>query len=382
MTILVCNVDEEGRFGGPERRIVQVSNALKAYEVETHVVYPKIDSELFESELQKYKIDSTQLDITRLSKQKKFVFRYLLRFPTEVLLLRKFFSENKFHIIHVNGAYQYKAAIAGRSLGLPIVWHLNDTHLAGIVKLIFSFFAKILASGFIVAGNRVYDYYLANLNIKDDLVEEIHAPVNFNDFNPNKYNNKNYIDSKEICIGTVSSIIPVKGVEYFVEVAARLMETFTNLNFSIAGQSLSSQKEYQNIIENRIIQLGIENKIVMLGFVADVPYYLSKLDIFVCTSVSEASPTSVWEALAMGKPVVTTDVGSVSQYISNGDSGFIVPVGDVDELVEKITCLIKESILRKKFSDYAINLAQETLGVKSAAMKHKNIYSKILNSHK
>jgi len=42
MTILVCNVDEEGRFGGPERRIVQVSNALKAYEVETHVVTRKL----------------------------------------------------------------------------------------------------------------------------------------------------------------------------------------------------------------------------------------------------------------------------------------------------------------------------------------------------
>ena len=382
MIIHVCNVDEEGRFGGPERRIVQVAKALKAYGVETHVVYPKIDSELFESQLQHYEINSTQLDITRLSKQKGVLFRYLLRFPIEVLLLRKFFSANDFHIIHVNGAYQYKAAIAGKSLAIPIVWHLNDTHLAGIVKLIFSLLAKILASGYIVAGKRVYDYYLATLHVKEDLVEEIHAPVNLIHFNPNNYEKKNDLNSSEISIGTVSSIIPVKGVEYFIEVAAKLMKIFTNLNFSIAGQSLGSQKKYQKVIEDRIVQLGIERKIEILGFVSDVPYYLSKLDIFVCTSISEASPTSVWEALAMGKPVVTTDVGSVSQYISNGDSGFIVPVGDVDELVKKITYLIRDSTLRKKFSENAKKMAQEKLGVESAALKHKIAYSKIYSIHK
>ena len=57
-----------------------------------------------------------------------------------------------------------------------------------------------------------------------------------------------------------------------------------------------------------------------LFFIIDEPSFLKSGDIFVYTSISESGPMAVWEAMAMGKPIVTTDVGSVSQYLKNEEN--------------------------------------------------------------
>ena len=88
-----------------------------------------------------------------------------------------------------------------------------------------------------------------------------------------------------------------------------------------------------------------------------------------------SSPTSIWEAMAAGKPIVTTDVGSVSTYIKDGESGFIVPVNDHDQLFEKTVKLINDKSLRVKFGNNAREIAHKSLNISSAASKHANIYS-------
>ena len=85
--IRVCSVDEEGRFGGPERRITQIASALKIYGVDTHVVYPTDDSERFGQELSKEGVSNSALNITRLSREKKVLAKYLIRFFVEVFRL-------------------------------------------------------------------------------------------------------------------------------------------------------------------------------------------------------------------------------------------------------------------------------------------------------
>lgn len=72
--IRICSIDEEGRFGGPENRIVQVAKALKQHGVDTHVVYPQYDSEKFAEELSQAEISNSALNISkhhRIEQRKK-----------------------------------------------------------------------------------------------------------------------------------------------------------------------------------------------------------------------------------------------------------------------------------------------------------------------
>ena len=91
--LTVCNVDEEGRFGGPERRIIQIAKALHTYNVETVILYPKIDSDVFKNKIKESGVHGVSWPITRLSKEKKILFRYTLFFWFEILALL-FFSRN------------------------------------------------------------------------------------------------------------------------------------------------------------------------------------------------------------------------------------------------------------------------------------------------
>jgi glycosyltransferase involved in cell wall biosynthesis len=113
--------------------------------------------------------------------------------------------------------------------------------------------------------------------------------------------------------------------------------------------------------------------------VDDVPSFLQSGDIFVYTSISESGPGAVWEAMSMGKAIVTTDVGSVSQYIENGKSGFVVPVKDVEALTEKVELLLGDSALRQKMGAEARLVAEKYLDLRVAAEKHASFYRQILS---
>ncbi len=91
--IKVCSIDEEGRFGGPERRVIIVGKALKQHGIDTHVVYPIHDSEKFSQKLSKSGLESTSLDITRLTEEKKVLFRYSYAFLPDILRLYFFFRK-------------------------------------------------------------------------------------------------------------------------------------------------------------------------------------------------------------------------------------------------------------------------------------------------
>ena len=78
--ITVLNVDEEGRFGGPERRIVNVARELYQKSVETTVVIPKLDSDRFVAYANAVGVKYHILDITRLSLERTILARYVKRF--------------------------------------------------------------------------------------------------------------------------------------------------------------------------------------------------------------------------------------------------------------------------------------------------------------
>lgn len=379
--IRVCNVDEEGRFGGPERRIVQVAKAIKQFGIDTHIVYPIYDSEKFAQELSKAGVSSSAINITRLSKEKKVLFKYISFFLIEIYRLAMLFRSRSFDLVHVNGSYQFKVALAAKLAGIPVVWHFNDTMMDATVKTICAVTAKYCASGFIVAGKRVREFYIRGNKLEQKPCIEIHAPVDTTVFDPKYvFPDTKVSQAKGMKIVTVSGINPTKGLEYFIEMAANLLRRHNDLVFFVAGAEFSSQRKYYQDIKKMVDFAKLtKNNFRFVGMIDNVPSFLQSADIFVFTSVSEASPSSVWEAMSMGKAIVTTDVGSVRQYIEDGVSGFIVPIQDSKALSEKVELLLDNPALRQKMGAEARIVAQKNLDLSLAAQKHAFFYRRILS---
>jgi glycosyltransferase involved in cell wall biosynthesis len=376
--IKVCNVDEEGRFGGPERRIIQIAKALDEFGVETVVLFPRLDSDVFARKISDAGIRGVLWPLTRLTRERRILIRYAFRFWFEILSMIFFFRKHRVDLVHVNGSYQFKVAMAAKMAGVPVVWHLNDTFAPGLLKKAFHLIAPWCADGFIIAGLRVGDYYLEGTPLAERPVMEIHAPVDMTAFDPSRYRSSaGGQEKKSLTIGTVSGVNPAKGLEYFIDTAEEVLRQYPDVRFLVAGAVLGSQKQYYEMLREKLAKLDTE-KIVFCGLVDDVPGFLATLDICVFSSVTEASPTSIWEAMAMAKPVVTTDVGSVNQHIRNGVSGYIVPVRDSAALAQRIGHLIDNPEKRITLGKEARRDALKSLDTKSAARKHSEIYRKIL----
>lgn len=378
--IRIANIVEEGRFGGPQARIVLVADHARKLGIQTRVIFPKIDSEELERRLEQRNIDRMRVNMHRLTKQRRHLLPYLLCFLPEVVLLAQAIRAVDADIVHCNGSWQIKGALAGKLAGKKVVWHLNDTMMAVSVKAVFDRIAGGLADGFIVAGKRVFDYYLQGTPLAEKPWTEIHAPVDTSSFDQAAVQADERMSSaagKRIL--TVANINPRKGLEDFIEAAAVLSGRSPDLHFYVAGPTFASQERYSRSLRDLARAHKLEN-LTFLGGVSDVRPLMKAADVFLFTSLNEASPTSVWEAMSMGKAIVSTDVGSVGQYVRDGVNGYVVPPGDVPAMVQRIELLLKDEKLRAQIGGRAREDAVRSLGIARCAEMHAAFYARVLGT--
>ncbi|RBM83935.1 glycosyltransferase, partial [Vibrio paracholerae] len=91
-----------------------------------------------------------------------------------------------------------------------------------------------------------------------------------------------------------------------------------------------------NELKKLAVKLGIENKVIFWGFCNDLLPYFKQASAYILSSDVEGLPTVVIESLAVGTPVVATDVGGVSELLGERLKEWIVPRRDVDALAKKI----------------------------------------------
>jgi glycosyltransferase involved in cell wall biosynthesis len=92
-------------------------------------------------------------------------------------------------------------------------------------------------------------------------------------------------------------------------------------------------------LEARCTALKLQDSVQITGFVGDVRPYLAACDVKVLCSLSETFSLAALEAMAMGKPVIHSDVGGASEMIFPGKNGYLFPVGHDGELVSRLLTL-------------------------------------------
>jgi len=377
--IRVANVIEEARLGGPQARIMRVANALRD-RVETTVVMPEESSECFRTQCDALVLPYKALKMRCITKDWKMLLRYMIFFPSDVVRLARFFREKRFDLVHVSGgSWQCKGVIAGKLAGIVVLWHLNDTSMPWIVRKLFRLLS-VLPDGYIYSANRAKDYYGSLIKGKRPGFV-IAPPVDVSYFDPSQpcYDNEELIAqlADKMVIGMVANINPMKGLDVFVRAAAMLNENFGNLCFLVIGPVYSTQQEYFQTLQKLCSKLLVDN-IKFVGRCADVRSLLKRVDVYVCSSNAETGPMSLWEAMAMAKPVVTTDVGDVTLYVRDGHNGFVVSVGDSEAMAEKLGRLIASEKMRKEFGARSRYVATQELNLEHCAQLHWNAYTNLL----
>ena len=144
-------------------------------------------------------------------------------------------------------------------------------------------------------------------------------------------------------IGMVANIRPIKGFEYFFSSASIILKKHHSAQFMIVGGepagSGSENKAYESLLLNQIRDLKIEENIFWIGYRTDIQEVLRAMDVFVLPSLSEGFSNAIIEAMAVGLPVVVTDVGGNAEAVTR-NTGIVVPPRDVESLSNAVMQLL------------------------------------------
>lgn len=345
MTLCIANVIEEGKLGGPQVRMVRVAKALEG-RAETLIVMPRANSGRFREMCELHGVRWRALPLSRITKEWRTALAYLLFSPVEVVRLARLFRREAVDLVHASGgSWQIKGVVAARLAGIPAIWHLNDTSMPGWVRLLFRI-VRPLASGFIFASDRSRAYY-GGLIGQGRPESTIPATVNTTLFDPtedfagDEATIASFGDAP--VIGTVANVTPIKGLETLIRAGALLRRKYPGLRVAVVGAVHANQRRYGQHLAQIAAEQGLT--VDWLGARSDVRPLLRRFDVYVCSSVAESSPVSVWEAMAMARPIVATDVGDVARHVGDGQGGFIVPVGDAEAMAERIGRLLDDGSL-------------------------------------
>jgi glycosyltransferase involved in cell wall biosynthesis len=139
------------------------------------------------------------------------------------------------------------------------------------------------------------------------------------------------LDEKDQVIGAVGRLEKEKNYPLLIRSFANLAGEFPGLKVLIAGDG-TLREELSQLIGER----GLSERCLLLGQVEDIVFLHHALNLFVMCSDNEGSPNAVLEAMALGTPVVSTDVGGIRDLLEHRTHALLVPRGDEASLTAAI----------------------------------------------
>jgi glycosyltransferase involved in cell wall biosynthesis len=189
-----------------------------------------------------------------------------------------------------------------------------------------------------------------------------------------KYN----INKNCFVIGNIANHTSAKDLMTFINVADYMVNILkrNNVVFFQIGEFTKLTGDYLNIIEEKKLQKNI----FFTDKIEDASSLNIQFDVFLMTSQREGGPTSVLEAMLVGVPIVTTNVGIIPEAITDGINGFVSPVKDSVNLASKISLLLDDENLRKSFVENSSLVIKDNFTASVIAKKTFNEYKRIINS--
>ncbi len=156
------------------------------------------------------------------------------------------------------------------------------------------------------------------------------------------------LDSDALLVGIVTRITPEKGIHLLIEATAKLKASPSVQLLVVGGPYFPTDAEYIDSLKGQAKKLGIADRVIFTGFMEDTQAILSLLDIVLLAStIPEACPRTIIEAMAAGVPVIATPLGGSKELVTP-ETGILVPAADPDAFAEAITQLAEDGDQRKQ----------------------------------
>jgi glycosyltransferase involved in cell wall biosynthesis len=187
------------------------------------------------------------------------------------------------------------------------------------------------------------------------------------------------VPREALLLGTIANLLPLKGYEVMLDALPAILAAMPAVHYVIIG---AGGAEYCARLKAITVERGIAERVHFAGFQESVASYLSALDLYVHPSLKEAFGLAVVEAMAMGKAVVATTTGGLPEVVAQGETGLLVPPGDVESLASTVVSLLQDRVRREQMGRNGRTRAHERFSLDVSVMHMEQLYGEVLAAQK
>ncbi|SKA87635.1 Glycosyltransferase involved in cell wall bisynthesis [Paucidesulfovibrio gracilis DSM 16080] len=186
-------------------------------------------------------------------------------------------------------------------------------------------------------------------------------------------------DADDPVLGVVALFRPRKGLECLLDALALVRESGVRATLRAVGRF--ETPEYESMIRERCVRLGLEDAVEWRGFQSDVPSELTHMDIFTLPSLyGEGMPMVLLEAMAAGLPGVVSDVEGVPEAARHEREALLVPPGNAQALARELVRLARDRDLRERMGRAALERHAEHFSERVMARRVAEVYDHVLQA--
>lgn len=303
-----------------------------------------------------------------------------LDLPSYFRILKKIRKENPdivlTYLFHADAIGRLFLQIFTKTKIIPFL-RTNYNHPDYRFARIFEKTTKIFAKNYLANSQSVKNFYAENIGVPREEITVIPNGIDTEFYDRIKVNKKVIeilgVKKNEFFIICVANLHINKGHKYLLEAFENIYKKDCNIKLLLVGDG----KEKKNLLR-QIENYYSKKNILFLGKRNDVPELLKGSDIFVLPTFFEGMSNAIIEAMAVGLPIITTDIPENKELIMNKVTGILIPKENIEALSEAINSLKNNPALAKKLSDNAKEYAKKKFDMRKISDEWENFLENII----
>ena len=348
-------------IGGGEKQLAYLVTNIDRSSYHPLVVCP--DDGVFAEHLRAADIPTVILNLPPWRKAKSLIARY-----SAAKKLAALAKTHNAQLIHTSDSWfnPYLCCLR-KQLKIPVISHVRTLLSPSHVRKY-----KFDRMDRIIAISQESTTPLVQAGIDPEQIDVLLNCVDLSAFQPTSVK----ADSEEYVVGIVGRIEPFKRQKLFVEIAAKVAAQADKIRFHIVGAALDTpaHRAYNREVHKLVAKYQLPGTVHFTGHRTDMPKAMQELDLLVTLSAGSV----IAEAMAAGKPVIGTPIGSTAEMIVHGVTGYVIPPESTEDIANKIIELARDRMQSASMGQRGRKYAEETFSVETHVQKAQDIYKKLL----